>query len=95
MPEQSKKRPVHEVRIGPVKATMWRNEGSNGPWHNVTFEPFIGKARSGRAALVFGRDELLVVAKVADIAHTWMFENEARSESRFPPFAIDPKIFRC
>lgn len=42
MPEHHKKRPVHEVRIWPVKAAIWRNEGSNGPWHGVTFERLYG-----------------------------------------------------
>lgn len=80
MPEQNKKRPVHEVRIGPVKAAIWRNEGSNGPWHNVTFERIYKDGEEWKSSSSFGRDELLVVAKVSDLAHTWMFENEARSE---------------
>lgn len=29
-------KPVHEVRIGSVRAAVWLNEGKNGPWHNVT-----------------------------------------------------------
>lgn len=82
MPEQSKKRPVHEVRIGPVKAAIWRNEGTNGAWHNVTFERIYKDGDEWKSSGSFGRDELLLVAKVADIAHTWMFENEARSESQ-------------
>ena len=82
MPEQSKKRPVHEVRIGPVKAAIWRNEGSSGPWHNVTFERIYKDGEDWKSTSSFGRDELLVVAKVADLAHTWMVENEARSDSQ-------------
>ena len=28
--------PVHKVRIGYVEATVWRNEGDNGTWYNIT-----------------------------------------------------------
>ena len=38
MAAQTKKRPVHELRIGRIRAAIWRNEGSNGPWHSVSFE---------------------------------------------------------
>ena len=30
-------KPVAEVRIGPVKASIWRNETANSTRHNVTF----------------------------------------------------------
>ena len=30
-------RPVHEVRLGKVKAAIWRNETEAGPRYSVTF----------------------------------------------------------
>ena len=35
-PKKDKKRPVHEVRIGRVRAAIWENETENGTFFNVT-----------------------------------------------------------
>ena len=32
----SKKNPVHEVRLGRVRAAVWENDTKNGAMHNVT-----------------------------------------------------------
>jgi len=33
----SKQKPVHEVRLGRIKAALWENDTQNGTRHNVTF----------------------------------------------------------
>ena len=69
----SNTKPIEEVRIGAVKAAIWKNETDNGPRYNVTFSRIYkngdGKWRSTSS---FGRDDLLLVAKVADKAHTFI-----------------------
>jgi hypothetical protein len=69
--KQNKVQPVEEVRIGSVKAAIWRNEGESGPRFNVTFQRLYrtdeGKWQSTGS---FGRDDLLVLMKLADAAHT-------------------------
>jgi len=35
-------RPVHEIRLGRVRAAIWENETKNGPRHNVTFATVEG-----------------------------------------------------
>jgi len=82
MAEQTKKRPVHEVRIGSVKAAIWRNDGSNGPWHGVSFERVYRDGNEWKSSTSFGRDDLLVLAKLADQAHTWVVEQDARAETQ-------------
>jgi hypothetical protein len=82
MAEQMKKRPVHEVRIGAVKAAIWKNEGSNGSWHGVTFERIYRDNDEWKSSPSFGRDELLVLAKVADQAHTWIVAQDPRAETQ-------------
>ena len=79
MVEQTKKRPVHELRIGSVKAAVWKNESANGSWPSVTFERIYKDADEWKSSSSFGRDELLVLSKLADQAHTWVAEQEARS----------------
>ena len=81
MPEQTKKRPAKELRIGLVMAAIWRNDGDNGVWHNVTFERRYRDGEEWKSSASFSRDELLILAKIADQAHTWIIEAEG-SERR-------------
>ena len=74
-------KPVHEVRLGKVKAAIWRNESEIGTRFGVTFSR-IYKTESGwESSSSFGRDELPLLAKVADMAHTWIYQQNDRSES--------------
>lgn len=68
MPDNHK--PVHEVRVGSVKAAIWENPTDNGVRHNVTFERLYKSDDEWKQTQSFGRDDLLVLAKVADQAHT-------------------------
>ena len=69
--KQNKVQPVEEVRIGSVKAAIWRNEGDNGPRFNVTFQRLY-RTEDGKwqSTAGFNRDDLLVLMKVADATHT-------------------------
>ena len=61
----SKSKPVHEVRLGRVRAAIWENETSNGARHNVTFSRLyrdeqgklegLGQLRTRRSSVTFGR----------------------------------------
>jgi hypothetical protein len=75
-------KPVHEVRLGRIKAAIWENETQNGVRHNVTFQRiYRDEADQWATSDSFGRDDLPLVAKVADMAHTWIFEHgQAGSE---------------
>ena len=68
--QKSTNKPVEEVRIGSVKAAIWKNETESGPRFNVTFQRLYRDGESGwRSTDSFGRDDLLVLAKIADQAH--------------------------
>ena len=79
-------KPVDEIRIGRVKATIWRNGTEDRPRHNVTFSRLY-KDDTGewKSTQSFGRNDLLVLAKVADLAHSRLFElpqqEDAEAES--------------
>jgi hypothetical protein len=70
-----KVRPVQEFRLGRIKATLWANRTDNGIRHNVTFSRLY-KPEGGdwHDSSSFGRDDLPLVAKLADQAHSWIFE---------------------
>lgn len=70
-----KQKPVHEIRLGSIKAAIWQNQTENGTRYNVTVARIYKDAEQWKSTDSFGRDDLLVLAKVADLAHTWIFEN--------------------
>lgn len=73
--------PIDEVRIGTVKAAIWANQVDDGATrYGVTlgrlYRTEDGEWKTTRS---FGLNDLLVVAKVADKAHTRIYELRAQS----------------
>lgn len=78
MADSNNNKPAHEIRIGHVKATIWANKSERGNRFNVTVQRLY-KAESGwKSTSSFGRDDLPLIGKVADMAHTWIFEQKAQ-----------------
>ncbi len=65
-------RPIHEVRIGAIKAALWRNDTEAGVRYNATFSRLYKDGSEWRSTESFGREDLLTLAKVADQTHTWI-----------------------
>ena len=75
--------PTAEVRLGRIKATIWANEGKNGErWHTAQLTRLYQDGGEWRSTHSFGRNDLLTVAKVADLAHTRVCELEAAERDR-------------
>ncbi len=70
----SNNKPVHEIRMGRIKAAIWENATQNGPRHNVTLVRIYKDGNQWKTSDSFGRDDLPLVTKVADLAHTWIYE---------------------
>ena len=64
--------PVHQIRIGRIGAAVWANQTDSGVWYNVTFERSYRDGDDWKSSDSFGRDDLLVLAKLADLAHSWI-----------------------
>ncbi len=67
-------KPIAEVRTGSIKATIWKNATENGARFNVTFDRLYKDGDKWKSTSTFGRDDLLLLAKVADQAHTRIFQ---------------------
>jgi hypothetical protein len=67
-------KPVHEIRLGRIKAAIWENDTQNGTRHNVTLSRLYKDGDQWKDSSSFGRDDLPLVGKVTDLAHTWIFE---------------------
>lgn len=85
--QTTKKAPVHEVRVGRVRAAIWENDTQNGPRHNVTLSRLYKDGDEWKDSQSFGRDDLPLVAKVSDLAHSWIFgvtpEQKAEASAGF------------
>ena len=69
----SNNQPVHEVRLGHVKCAIFANETQAGIRHNVKISRLWKDGDKWATTQVFGRDDLPLLAKVSDLAHTWIF----------------------
>ena len=71
----STNKPVHEVRLGSVKAAIWANQTTTGTRHSVTFNRIYKDGDVWKRTESFSREVLPLVEKVADIAHRWIYEH--------------------
>jgi hypothetical protein len=76
-----KNRPAKEFRLGRVKAVIWLNEGEKGSWYTIQFQRLYKEAgaKDWKTSESFGRDDLPLLQKVADMAHTYCYETGAQS----------------
>jgi hypothetical protein len=79
--EKTGTKPVHEVRLGRIRAAIWLNETESGPRYNVQISRlYKDKNDKWKDSSSFGREDLPLVGKVADLAMVWIYENPAGSE---------------
>ena len=82
------KRPVHEIRMGRVRAAIWENNSQNGTRHNATFSRLYRDGDQWKDSSSFGRDDLPLLAKVADQVHSWIYQ-QTQSQSQSKPEGQD------
>jgi len=66
-------KPAGEIRLGAIKATIWRNETETGARFNTVVSRIYRDGEQWKSTDSFGRDDLLLLAKVANEAHSWIF----------------------
>jgi hypothetical protein len=70
-------RPVHTIRYGSLRAAIWRNVVDNGNASRPTYSVTLSRSyKDGdgnwKDSASFGMVDLLLLAKAADEAHTWI-----------------------
>lgn len=86
VPMQTKKqKPTHEVRLGHIKAAVWRNETEAGVRYNATFSRIYKDGDDWKSTDSFGRDDLLLLGKVADQVHSWIYEQSQVDDGASKP----------
>jgi hypothetical protein len=71
-PPKEKQKPAHEVRLGRIRCTIWRNEHEKGPWYSMTLTRSYKDGDEWKSASSFGTGDLLVLGEVARMAFHWI-----------------------
>lgn len=66
--------PVAKVRIGLINASIWERKTENGTFYSVTFERRYRDGETFKSSHSYNADDLLVLGKVADLAHSKILE---------------------
>lgn len=83
--------PVDEIRIGRIKATIWANIAADGRIrHNVALTRLYKTDEGWRQTQSFGRNDLLVIAKVVDQAHARILALQPAADAEQPEPAAAP-----
>ena len=72
-----KQKPVHEIRLGSIRVTIWANQ-SNGEhmWFNTCISRLYKDGDQWKDSTSFRRDDLPIAAKALDMAHDWIWKQE-------------------
>jgi len=75
-PARQENKPAHEVRLGRIRCTVWRNEHEKtGTWYSMTLSrSYKDDKGQWKSATSFGRDDLLVIGEVCRRALWWIQE---------------------
>ena len=78
MAKSQKNQPVHEERLGRMKAVVWENPTKNGKMYNVQFcRVYRDDDDQWQESTSFGRDDCLVLARLAEIVSVWIYRHQA------------------
>ena len=77
-----KKEPVHKFRMGRIRVSIWANQTRKGEvWFNVEMVRRWLNGTVWQDSNKFGRDDLPMVAKAADKAFAWIWDQESLTHS--------------
>lgn len=74
-------RPVNEFKLGRIRASIWANETPNqSVWYSVVVSRIYRDGETWKESNSFGRDDLPVVSKAAELAYAWIW-SQAKTEA--------------
>ena len=76
-------KPAHKIRNGVMQVTIWRNHGERGNCYSVIPSRSYMQEDACKETDSLGFDDLLTMAKLFDLAHTWiMHQQQADTKAR-------------
>ena len=76
-----KEKPVHEIRMGRIKAVIWGNETENGGFrHNVQIRRIYKDGEEWKQTNSFGLGDLPAAIRVLELAQSHVESQEVESQ---------------
>ena len=69
-------KPAHRIRHGALSVAIWKRDGEKGPWYSVTPSRGFKQGEEWCESDSFAFDDLMTLAKLLDLAHTWILEQQ-------------------
>jgi hypothetical protein len=69
-------KPAHKIRDGVLQVTIWRNAGEKGNWYSVIPARGYKQGDDWKETDSLNFDDLLGMAKLLDLAHTWIMHQQ-------------------
>ena len=76
------KKPAHTIRSGALTVTIWKNKGDKGPWYSAIPSRSYKQGEEWKQTDSFGQDDLLLLAKLLDMAHTWIVQQHQQAKQQ-------------
>jgi hypothetical protein len=76
-----KAKPAHKIRSGALTVTVWKNDGDKGPWYSVTPARSYKQGEEWKESDSYGFEDLMTLAKLLDLAHTWILSQQAERKA--------------
>jgi hypothetical protein len=74
-------KPAATITFFPITASIWRDESGEKVYYRTTISKFYKNAEGYSTTNTFGQNDLLLVAKVADLAHSEIFKLRANDRN--------------
>lgn len=75
MSTQTSNKPVHEVRLGSIKAAIWRDTNADKTRFNISITRIYKDGDKWKQSEYLNRDDLPKVVLVAQKAYEWTFSS--------------------
>ena len=85
-------KPVHEIRLGSVRAAIWANITQNGVRHSVTISRSYRVGNDWKKTNSYGKEDLLVLDKITELAQKWLYKYETIQPNQTPQEEIQEEI---
>ena len=82
-------KPVHEVKLGSVRASVWQNDSKRGPMLAATFERRYKQGDAWKSSGSFSAGELANLLQVIAQAMAWMSSQPAEPVA---PTEVAPEL---
>ena len=76
------RKPIHKIRNGAIEVAVWQHDGEKLPWFSVTHRRSYKQGEEWKDADSYGQDDILLLCKLLDMAHTWILTRQQQSKQQ-------------